>query len=65
VPNGKRDELKRRSLLLINQSLCEHDEWNEALINERAADLAQRVMRTWPGPDAQSWPAAEAAAAGP
>jgi hypothetical protein len=55
-PNGKRDELKRRSLLLINQSLCDHDEWNEVLIDQRGADLAQRVMRTWPGPDAESWP---------
>ena len=55
------DELKRRSLLLINQSLCDHDEWNEALIDQRGADLAKRVMRTWPGLDAESWPMAEAA----
>jgi hypothetical protein len=54
-PYSKRDELTRRSVLLINQRLCQHDEWNEDLIDERSADLADRILRTWPGPDSETW----------
>lgn len=46
-----------RSLLLINQRLCQNDDWNEELIDERSVDLSERVMRTWPGPDSDVWPA--------
>ena len=52
---SKRAELRRRSLLLINQRLCQHDDWNEQLIDERGHDLAERVLRTWPGPDSDIW----------
>jgi hypothetical protein len=57
VPHSKRKELGKRSVLLINQHLVQHEEWNEQLIDERSADLAERIMRTWPGPDSDSWPA--------
>jgi len=55
-PHSKREELAKRSVLLINQRLCQNEEWNEQLIDERSADLAERIMRTWPGPDAETWP---------
>jgi hypothetical protein len=54
--HSKREELARRSVLLINQHLCQHDDWNEELIDARGAELAERVLRTWPGPDADVWP---------
>jgi hypothetical protein len=61
---SKRDELARRSVLLINQQLCLHEEWNESLIDERGRELTERILRTWPGPDSDAWPApAEATAA--
>ncbi|HEX5761652.1 MAG TPA: HNH endonuclease family protein [Solirubrobacterales bacterium] len=53
---SKREELSRRSLLLINQSLCQSEEWNEGLIDARGADLTERILRTWPGPQAPGWP---------
>lgn len=54
--HSKRKELAKRSVLLINQRLCDHDKWNEELIDERGADLAERIIRTWPGPDSDVWP---------
>jgi hypothetical protein len=54
--HSKRDELAKRSVLLINQRLCQHDEWNEAPIDQRGNDLAERILRTWPGPEADIWP---------
>jgi hypothetical protein len=53
--SSKRKELAKRSVLLINQQLCEHDNWNEKLIDTRSADLTERVLRTWPGPDSAVW----------
>lgn len=53
---GKRDELARRSLLLVNQSLCQNDEWDEGRIDSRGVDLTERILRTWPGPQAPDWP---------
>lgn len=57
-PRSKRDELAKRSVLLINQHLCQHDDWNEALIDARGRELTNRIVRTWPGPSADVWPAA-------
>jgi hypothetical protein len=51
----KRGELKNRSQLLVNQRLCDHEEWNEKLIDERSAELAGYVLDTWPGPDSPTW----------
>ncbi len=56
--HSKRDELAKRSVLLINQSLCQHENWNEERIDERGADLAARILQGWPGPDSDIWPAA-------
>ncbi|HEV7678915.1 MAG TPA: DUF262 domain-containing protein [Candidatus Dormibacteraeota bacterium] len=54
---SKRDELKKRSVLLINQRLCEHAEWDEARIDARGTELADGILRAWPGPDSNAWPA--------
>ena len=54
-PHGKRTELAKRSVLLINQRLCQHEHWNEGLIDQRGHELTDRVIRTWPGPDANVW----------
>jgi hypothetical protein len=54
---SKRVALANASVLLINQRLVQHDEWDESAIDERGADLANRIVRTWPGPDSDSWPA--------
>lgn len=61
--HSKRDELARRSVLLINQQLVRHDSWDETKIDVRGSDLADRILRTWPAPDAEVWPAAEEAQA--
>jgi hypothetical protein len=56
VSNGpwstKRLELAQRSQLLINQHLCAHDSWDEAKIDQRSRELANRILRIWPGPEA-------------
>jgi hypothetical protein len=62
---SKRNELMKRSVLLINQHLCQHDDWNEELIDARGADLTDRILRTWPGPTANRWPVAAEAGNGP
>jgi hypothetical protein len=62
-PHSKRTELAKRSVLLVNQRLCEHQTRDEQLIDERSTDLAERVFRTWPGPDSEVWPAFKRAAA--
>jgi hypothetical protein len=54
---SKRKELAIRSVLLINRQLCEHDEWNEALIDQRGSGLTEQILRTWPGPESDVWPA--------
>jgi hypothetical protein len=54
--HSKRDELAKRSVLLINQRLVWHDAWDEEKIDKRGADLAERIMRTWPAPDSDVWP---------
>lgn len=58
---SKRRELAKRSVLLINQHLCENDHWDEDRIDRRGAELAERVLRTWPGPEAETWPAVKRA----
>jgi hypothetical protein len=55
-PYSKRNELSKRSVLLINQYLCQYDDWNEELIDARGAELTDRILRTWPGPTANGWP---------
>jgi hypothetical protein len=55
--HSKREELAKRSVLLINQHLCQHEEWNEHLIDERGKRLTENILRTWPGPSSDVWPA--------
>ena len=57
---SKREELAKRSVLLINQQLVRHDEWDEGKIDERGRELSARILRAWPGPDSEVWPATEA-----
>jgi Protein of unknown function (DUF1524) len=54
-PISKRAELAKRSVLLINQQLCQHQEWNEELIDARGEELTDRILRIWPGPEATTW----------
>lgn len=57
-PDGgrnKRTELGTRSVLLINQQLCQNEVWNEDLIDNRGRDFTDRILRTWPGPDSPVW----------
>lgn len=54
-PYSKRAELAKRSVLLINQRLCQYDHWNEDLIDQRGRELTNRIIRTWPAPDAPAW----------
>jgi hypothetical protein len=53
----KRDELARRSQLLVNQHLCAHETWDEEQIDARGSELCGYVLNTWPGPDAETWQA--------
>ena len=52
---SKRDELQKRSVLLINQQLCRHDRWDERAIDVRGAEFTEAILATWPGPDAPFW----------
>jgi hypothetical protein len=56
-PHSKRVELAKRSVLLINQQLCQHEHWDEQLIDARGVELTGRILRSWPGPEAEIWPA--------
>lgn len=53
---SKREELAKRSVLLINQRLCQHSEWGERLIDQRGHEMTEGILRTWPGPDSNAWP---------
>jgi len=41
---SKRRELANRSVLLINQPLCQKEIWNEDLIDQRGRDLADPIV---------------------
>lgn len=45
--DGKREALKDHSVLFLNKQLCEHDEWNEQKITERAEVLFEIAASTW------------------
>ncbi len=55
---GKRKALADASLLLVNQRLVQNDTWDETKIDARSGDLADAILRTWPGPDSERWPVA-------
>jgi len=44
----KRPELMKHSLLPLNQSLLELEQWNEAAIQVRGAELFERALQIWP-----------------
>ena len=48
----KKPELRKSSLLPINQQLQDADSWNEEAIEARGEDLFERAARIWPGPPA-------------
>lgn len=62
---SKREELATRSVLLINQQLVRHNQWDESRIDARGADFAERILRTWPGPNSKLWRSAQAAGVPP
>ena len=47
----KRPALATHSLLLLNQQITTHDEWNEQTIDARGARLSQLICQLWPRPD--------------
>lgn len=48
----KRGTLKEHSKLYLSNSLVEHTkQWNETAIMARSEQLAEILMRVWPGPD--------------
>lgn len=51
---SKRPALAKHSLLLLNQRITAHEEWDEASIDARGSDLAASICRIWPGPES-SW----------
>lgn len=52
---AKREALNKNSKLLINQRLIDDnpDVWNEASIDQRGKELADQIVRIWPG--ASAW----------
>jgi hypothetical protein len=47
---SKRAALNKHSILLLNKELETRDRWDEASIDARSADLANRLVSRWPGP---------------
>jgi hypothetical protein len=58
VSNGAWSEKKHAilstSLLPMNQSLFQFDDWNEAAIDLRNRDLLRRAIMLWPGPSREA-----------
>lgn len=51
----KREELSKHSVLLLNQRLCSFEAWDEDFIAERAKELVDQIIETWPGPHSAEW----------
>jgi hypothetical protein len=51
---GKREALEDHSVLYLNKRLCEHDNWNEAKIEERSGALFENAKKIWNIPNAES-----------
>lgn len=47
---SKREALREFNVLMLNKSLVDLDHWDESLIEKRTEQLAQRILRIWPGP---------------
>jgi hypothetical protein len=50
--DGKREALRAHSTLFLNKQLCDHEDWNEARIAERSANLFDTALKVWPRSDA-------------
>lgn len=44
----KREKLRRHSVLMLNRTLAENENWNEASIGERSRELATLFCAIWP-----------------
>ena len=47
---SKRKALNKHSILLLNKELEGRDQWDEASIDARSAELAEELTARWPGP---------------
>ncbi|MBO4238588.1 DUF262 domain-containing protein [Pseudonocardia alni] len=52
---SKRRALSDHSLLLLNRDIAGSDRWDEDTIEARGRTLADRILRTWPGPTDPRW----------
>lgn len=46
---GKREALRVHNVYMLNKPLIELDAWDESAIRQRSDELAQTVLRVWPG----------------
>lgn len=57
---AKRNGLNAHSALFINRPLVDHHGmWDEGSIDSRSKDLADHILRAWPGPNEAEWPSVE------
>jgi alkylated DNA nucleotide flippase Atl1 len=56
-PFRRKQEILDSSALRMNQAIAGRERWGKAEILDRAADLADRAVRLWPGPIAGTIPA--------
>ncbi len=54
-PWDKRSALRQHSVLLLNERIVRKDEWDEHEIDVRSHRLAELIIQTWPGPEADVW----------
>ena len=50
-PFSQKREMLATSGLLMNQAIAEHESWGLTEIVERNANLAEKIIELWPGPD--------------
>lgn len=47
---GKRDRMRKHSMLALNKSICDNERWGEDEIRKRAEELFQFALNVWPMP---------------
>jgi hypothetical protein len=47
---SKREAMREFNVLMLNKGLVDLDQWDERPIEERGRELAEHVLRIWPGP---------------
>ena len=52
-PLERKREIYEKSLLAMNQPIAATAAWGKAEINQRAKDLARRIIEIWPAPEAR------------